>query len=388
MVAACPFPAGRGTPIRIHRIAEEMGRRGHHVHVFTYHLGAESSATSDAFQTHRILNVRTYRKESPGPSYQKLLVLDPLLAAKLLRMFRRRTFDVIHAHHAEGLLAALPVHWLHGTPLVYDVHTLLRQELPYYSMGLSAGLLRRIGGAIDTCLPARADHVIAVSEEIRGSLVAGSRLAAANVSVIPNGVEDAFFAVQSNGAVANPLMKPRLIYAGNLAAYQGIDHLLRAFAIARSTVPLLELQIVTDSPFDDYEALCRQLDVRQNINIVRRNTRDLPGLLAAADVAVNPRPHCTGMPQKLLNYMAAGCPIVSFAGSAKHLVHEQTGLIVEGEDVQGLAVAMLRLLSDRVLSRKLGTEASRFAAAEMTWKRTAERIEKVYEFVMSERPAS
>ena len=39
MVAACPFPWPRGTPIRIHRMAEALGRRGHDVHVVTYHLG-------------------------------------------------------------------------------------------------------------------------------------------------------------------------------------------------------------------------------------------------------------------------------------------------------------------------------------------------------------
>jgi len=39
MIAACPFPWPRGTPIRIHRIAEAVARRGHAVHVVTYHLG-------------------------------------------------------------------------------------------------------------------------------------------------------------------------------------------------------------------------------------------------------------------------------------------------------------------------------------------------------------
>src|SRR5678816_2423168 len=79
MVAACPFPATRGTPIRIFRIAEQLGRRGHDVDVFTYHLGL--SVDGVPFSTHRIANIPSYRKQSPGPTYQKLLVLDPLLAA-------------------------------------------------------------------------------------------------------------------------------------------------------------------------------------------------------------------------------------------------------------------------------------------------------------------
>jgi hypothetical protein len=35
MIAACPFPLGRGTPIRIQRQAETLAARGHEVHVVT-----------------------------------------------------------------------------------------------------------------------------------------------------------------------------------------------------------------------------------------------------------------------------------------------------------------------------------------------------------------
>ncbi|CAN5167478.1 hypothetical protein BH20GEM2_BH20GEM2_04590 [soil metagenome] len=35
MVAACPLPAPRGTPIRILRLAEALALRGHEVHLVT-----------------------------------------------------------------------------------------------------------------------------------------------------------------------------------------------------------------------------------------------------------------------------------------------------------------------------------------------------------------
>ena len=38
IVAACPFPLPRGTPVRILRMAEALADRGHEVHVVTYHL--------------------------------------------------------------------------------------------------------------------------------------------------------------------------------------------------------------------------------------------------------------------------------------------------------------------------------------------------------------
>lgn len=136
MVAACPLPQPRGTPIRIQRMAEALVRRGHDVHVVTYHLGTGSFEQPVA--VHRTPVVPTYRRTAPGVGYQKLMVLDPLLTGKLARVLRRHRFDVIHAHHYEGLLAAAAARVGTGLPLVYDAHTLLVSELPYYQLGAPA----------------------------------------------------------------------------------------------------------------------------------------------------------------------------------------------------------------------------------------------------------
>src|SRR6186713_883007 len=103
---------------------------------------------------------------------------------------RRRPYDVIHAHHAEGLLAAASARLRLDVPIVYDVHTLLHSELPYYRMGLSRSVLAHCGAYLDRRLPQSAEHVIAVSEDIRTHLTASGRVASDRVSLIPNGVED------------------------------------------------------------------------------------------------------------------------------------------------------------------------------------------------------
>jgi len=131
--------------------------------------------------------------------------------------------------------------------------------------------------------------------------------------------------------------------------------------------------------------LAKALGVYDAIDLSSAPLQDLGGRLAAADVAVNPRVDCAGLPQKLLNYMAAGCPIVTFAGSAKHIVHERTGLVVADNDVEGLASAMLRLLDDRPLAARLGQSAQDYARAELSWGKVAEQVEDVYAKVIGKR---
>ena len=373
VIAACPFPCPRGTPIRIYRTAEALARRGHDVHVVTYHLGEPCEAPP--FVIHRIADVPTYRKYSPGPSWQKLAVIDPLVVRRLKELLRAPGFDLIYAHHVEGLLLALAAGGRRQVPIVFDAHTLLESELPFYRVGLGQSLKARIGRMLDTVLPRLATRVIAVSEEIRRGFEEHSPELTGRITVIPNGVELDTFDISPVPAVTG---SNTLIYTGNMAAYQGIDLMLRAFAALRGKRQDVRLEIVAESGFAQYEPLALELGVRDSIDLVPLSFNDVPKRLAAATVALNPRTQCGGVPQKLLNYMAAGRPIVSFAGSAKHLRHGEDGWVVANDDVGGFANAIDHLLDDRSLARIMGENAREHVRAERSWESVGERIEQVF----------
>ena len=111
-------------------------------------------------------------------------------------------------------------------------------------------------------------------------------------------------------------MGPTLVFTGNLAGYQGIGFMLAALRKVLDRRSDVRLTVVTSAAFDDYEVQARELGVRQAIDVVPAPIEQVPTLLAGSDVALNPRVDCDGIPVKLLNYMAAGRPVVSFAGSA------------------------------------------------------------------------
>lgn len=376
MVAACPFPWPRGTPIRIHRIAEAMAHRGHEVHVATYHLGEE--VNNPPFHVHRIRDVPAYRRTDPGPTVRKLFQLDPMLARLLRRLHDELRFDLVHAHHYEGLLIAS--HALRGTPIVYDAHTLLSGELPAYRLGLPRQFVRAVAPHLDRYLPRSADRTIAVSEAIRDTLVGLGASTPQRLHVIPSGVEWQGSPIEHRIATDGRTV----IFTGNLAPYQGVDLLLEAFAILHARRADVRLMIVTDSSFAPFEALARRLGVRDAIELCRAAFPQQSALMAAATVAVNPRVRCDGIPQKLLNYMAAGMPIATFEGSAGPVRHEVTGLCVPDGDTAAMAHAMERLLTDRALARTLGDAAREQARREFSWAQVAVRVEQVYREALSE----
>jgi glycosyltransferase involved in cell wall biosynthesis len=120
------------------------------------------------------------------------------------------------------------------------------------------------------------------------------------------------------------------------------------------------------------------LGIRDRLVQCRSGFEALAGHLAEAAVAVNPRIAADGLPQKVLNYMAAGLPIVSFAGSANMLIHERTALVVPDGDLAGFGAAIQRLLNSPELARRLGDTARKQAVQSLSWNTAAEGLEEVY----------
>jgi len=379
MVAACPMPARRGTPLRVEKLAQALWNRGHHVELITYHIA--DAAHVFEHPVHRIFSDTVYWNMPAGPNVRKLALYDPALAFKLWRVLAHGEFDLIHAHHVEGLLASLPARYQTGTPLVYDAHTMLASELPSYGPKRSRSFVQRVGGWFDGVLPRRADHVVSVTSDIRDRLVNDHGIDAKKVSVVTNGVEMDRFLVPPQA----PDSIVRIIYSGTLATYQDIDLLLEAFARAWRMRSDLRLVFSVSSSFRPYSAQVARLGIKDAVEVIPDNFEELPMRLAGAAMAVVPRTKCDGIPQKLLNYMAAGKAIVCSAGSAKVIENERTGLVVPNGDVDAFARAMLRIAANPSYAQDLGAAAREHVAANYSWEQAAERVESVYELVTADR---
>ncbi len=76
--------------------------------------------------------------------------------------------------------------------------------------------------------------------------------------------------------------------------------------------------------------------------------------------------------------MAAGLPVVSFAASAKYIVHQELGWVVPDGDIEAFADGIVKLLSDGKLARRLGERGRQYVQSERSWERAAEQTERVY----------
>ncbi len=88
-----------------------------------------------------------------------------------------------------------------------------------------------------------------------------------------------------------------------------------------------------------------------------------------------------GMPNALLEAMAAGCPVVATAvGGIPDIVkHEENGLLVPSEDKEALAAAVLRLLAHEAWAKELGNEARRTIISRHSAQPIARRLSDLYQ---------
>jgi len=106
--------------------------------------------------------------------------------------------------------------------------------------------------------------------------------------------------------------------------------------------------------------------------------RDVPRILAATDVLVLTSKH-EGLARCIMEAMAAGKPVVAtdVRGSRDLVENGVTGLLVELGDVEGLAQALLQLIRDPELRKKMG-QAGRAKIQDYSLERVLDEMSAIY----------
>jgi 1,2-diacylglycerol 3-alpha-glucosyltransferase len=382
MVVASPFPANHGTPGSIREMAEAVAQKGHDVHVVTYHFG--ESPNPKGVHLHRIPDLGFNRKVVVGPTLERPF-LDLLMVFTLCRVVLCEDIDLIHAHNYEGAMVGYLARLITGRPLVYNAVNMMSDELPSYNFFKPRFLGVWLARFLDYCVPRMADRIVAISHDLVKVLHAQG-ITPDRLRMIPLGIDTDQFVGRDPAIIRERyslVESPLVMYTGILDHLQRIDYLLRAMQIVVEEVPdarlLLVATIAKDKDLQECRKMTKELNLEGHVIITTdTNFEEIPSFLASADVTVVCRPQCPGFPVKLLNYMAAGKPIVAFEGSAKGVPHMACAFVVNDNDWQGLALGIVKLLRDPNLAKKLGGNAHEWAKTHLAWPTIAGEIEGVY----------
>ena len=298
------------------------------------------------------------------------------------RLVRETKATIVHGHWVVpgGVIAAMA---RRGLPLVVSLH------------GSDVYVAERhalIGEAARATFR-RTAMVTACSEDLR---VRAEHLGAdpSRSVTIPYGVDSTRFRPDP---AARTAMRARwglpeeaevVFSAGRFVKKKGFEYLIDAVASLRQRRPALRLVLAGGGDLDGAlrERLRRQDAMDRAVLPGILSQDDVALGLAAADVAVVPSVrddagNVDGLPNVVMESLSSGTPLVATpAGGIGSVVADGvTGLVVAERDVTGLSSAIERLLTDRALAARLGDTARRWAIAEGSWSRAAERFEGAYD---------
>jgi glycosyltransferase involved in cell wall biosynthesis len=321
-------------------------------------------------------------RESPWPSLSHQLEED---GVRVLRLDRRRTFDVrawqqfvaflrreqvdvVHSHLFGSNLWGASLGTIAKTPVIVAHEHGQSYHQP----------VRRI--AYSRLIARTADVILCVSGADRDRMIELQGVSPARIRLLPTGIPDL---VRGDGrkfrrAAGISDDAPVIVVVANLRQEKALQDAIAAAGQLRPTLPELRLLIAGDGP--ERARLEAQISAEQlEDTVTLLGTRhDVPDILAASDVAMLSSER-EGMPLSILEYMAAGRPVVATAvGGVPDVVTSETGILVPPHDPRALASAAATLFAHPIKRRAMGVAARR-QQRKYTMAVMIERLEELYE---------
>lgn len=176
-------------------------------------------------------------------------------------------------------------------------------------------------------------------------------------------------------------------YLGAFVPWHGIDAFVYAIADKLPLTPHLKLLLVGDgAKFDEVSQFIASKGLEKQIVLTGRVPHDqVPGLLAAMDMAVLPSAGDYTSPVKLFEFMACSVPPVApdFEPIREVLKDGKTGWLFPAGDIQAAVDQVLLRSKDAAALAKVGAAARQYIRAERQWHHN---VVQLVEFLHSVRP--
>jgi len=217
------------------------------------------------------------------------------------------------------------------------------------------------------------------------------------ICFIPNGVDAAMFAVQSQRQQVRRTWglddKFVVVYAGALGMANDIDTLLDAAAQLQQRTNVHFLLVGDGKERPRLEAIVRQRRLDNVTFAGAQSKSDMPQILAAADACVATLKDIPlfriSYPNKIFDYMAAGRPIVlAIEGVIKDVIETAgAGIPVPPGRSTAIADAILQLHGEPEYSRRLGSAGREYVTLHFNRDRHAEQLNQLLSQVAGRKAA-
>jgi glycosyltransferase involved in cell wall biosynthesis len=395
--AGIPVLGHKGASVHVRELVAAFARAGHRVVLAAPLLNKspwEKPQPVSGTLLHLRLSSGAHTAVLAAKEFTETLGIQSTLASELRRILYnselevelRRRFDadrpdfIYERASLYGTAGAVLAQAL-KVPLVLELNAPLALEQATYRGAGCNGLARQA----ELWALTAADAVIAVSAAVRDHAVSLG-IEAQKLHICPNGVNSALFSPGSPDRELRARLGlndgPVVGFVGGLRPWHGVEVLPELMARLAQKYPDVRLVVAGDGPLrSPLEQSLRDRGVANRVVFTGAVAHDeMPAIIRQFDVALAPYPALEHAfyfsPLKLFEYMACGVAVVTAnCGQISEVVrHGENGLLYAPGDIDGLASACERLLSNPKLRFALGHAAAQTIHAHYTWDQNARRV--------------
>lgn len=359
------FKKGDGQGRVNYEVVKASINQGHHVTLV-------ASEVTPELAEHQLINwIPIHVKNYPTELIKNLIFAHK--SGNWLKKNRKK-FDLIKVN---GAITNVPsdvnaVHFVHSSWWQSPVH-ISRHRQDFY--GLYQWLFTAANSYWEKQAFRQAKIIIAVSEKVAQELV-NIGIPRQKIRVIPNGVDLEEFTphITSRQQLGLPENVTLALFAGDIRIpRKNLDTVLYALV----KVPELHLAVVGNTKDSPYPAMAKMLNISHRVHFLGYR-HDMPQIQQASDLFVFPsRYEPFGL--VVIEAMASGLPVITATTTgASDLINANCGIVLDDcDDIDGLAIALERLKSDRTLRQEMG-KVARTVAEQHSWEKMAQNYLNIF----------
>ena len=296
---------------------------------------------------------------------------------RIQRVVQERAIDVVNTHGYKADLYAWAALRKSRIPLVATCHAW---------EGRNARL--KLYAHLDHMSLRKFDAVVGVSERVSAAMCQFG-LPRNRIQTIENGVETSRFRHAQPHDFNGAGSKRRIIgVVGRLVPIKGVEFAIRAFQYVVRRFPDTMLAIVGDGPLSGHlKDIAAELGLNGSV-LFLANRRDMPEMYASMDIFVLPSFY-EGTSMAILEAMASQKPVIAtdVGGTPVIVKNGENGLLVEPKNAEALAAAIIRLLEEPELSRRLAANGRAWVEKRFSAHAMGQQYKQLYEKLLGLSPA-
>ncbi|MFX0205628.1 MAG: glycosyltransferase family 4 protein [Candidatus Hodarchaeota archaeon] len=364
--------------VHIDNVARELTSRGHHVDVIINNSSQSIIMTSCPY---KIISL-------PGETYS--IFGQIRFVYNLYKLLRKEKYEIIHSKNPFSSVFPALLNKAHSK-VIYDIRGL------WIDFAVHAGYipkqLKKILNHIDIFCMKKVHAVIAISQEMKKILaergVDDSKIMVIVGAGVNTGTRSDVKDVKDYLDISGRIIG----YVGTISRTRSSDQIIQAFSILRKQSHF-DTHLVLVGPFSEgeekyFRKLTNSMQLKNYISFTGFLPHELVlQLLTSFDVVIAYHEHDlpiynVAVPTKILEYLAAGCAIVTTDQKMyQNVLTNNKDAILTAQNPQAFANGILSVLNNPEISRKLKTNALQ-TAQKYSIESIVDSIEYMYEKLLS-----